>query len=530
MTATFSAPLLRLVRPHLAWVHEQFTLFSRLVPAGTTSYDPDTLAVTVDGLSVRGHLVGSHASDDTWLWAWGNERFHSTPGARRAEELRKLGEEHGIPELTERRLDLGRFTDPRVAAEQLTRFCLALLDGRGQAAYPGNASTRFFVVVDDPVVPRAAPRAASLVPALETGATALPGPASEPVRGWFARHGVEPEHAPGRVAGTLPGGDRVVVTLAGERLAEVRVTGPDGGAPRAQAQPPQHLGTAPTGAPLTARSTRRTVAPRAAGEPRTERPTDASPTVRPTAGPPAPSGSGGRMFPRELLGVAAREIAFSVRDTRAMVEYAGQHLGSVGQAPHWDGRAGRIAFPGGGLTARRLGACDLDGGWFAWAEGTADVRAALRDAAGLGAGADLPELSGRRLDLGGYLLGEKTVVTLARVAASTFGGVFTSLGDEFWVITDPVLRAEADRVPRVAARELLAGASWLGDITETEVRPDTMRAMAAAYLERLGYDVLHYGQPEFLSGLRGPHEVRVYFAPDGTVTDVCPGMAFLPQR
>lgn len=514
MTASFSDPLLRLVRPHLAWVCEQLDLFTRLVPVGTTAYDPDAPTVTCSGVTVRGHLVGSYASDGTWLWAWGNERFRDTPGAQRSAELRALGVQHGIPELTERLVDLNGFDNPRVAADHLLLISLALLDGRGGAAYAGNESTRFFVVVDDPAVPRAEPRAAGLVTGLENGAALLPGPALKPVQGWFKRHGIEPEYAPGRVTGTLPTGDRVVVTLDGDRLAGVRVTGPDGGAPRSDDQPPQRLATEPSGDPR-------------AGGPSAEDPRTARPATDPRSAPTVAPRS--RMFPRELLGVAAREIGFSIRGTRAMVAYAGEHLGFVGQAPRWDERAGRIAFPGGGLAARRLGAYDLNGGWFAWAEGTEDVRAALGAAAGLAAGAELPELSGRRLDLGDYLLGEKTVVTLARVAASAFGGIFTSLGNEFWVITDAAPLEDPEADPDVAAQEVMAGASWLGDITDTDARPETMRAMATAYFERLGYQVMHHGQPEFLSGMRGLYEVRVYFAPDGTVTDASPGMAFMPQ-
>ncbi|WP_158827849.1 hypothetical protein [Streptomyces sp. NRRL S-118] len=50
-----------------------------------------------------------------------------------------------------------------------------------------------------------------------------------------------------------------------------------------------------------------------------------------------------------------------------------------------------------------------------------------------------------------------------------------------------------------------------------------MRSPARSYFERTGLQVWHYGQPDFLSGVRSLYEVRVYFAPDGTITEVTPG-------
>ncbi|MGK5533899.1 DUF6882 domain-containing protein [Streptomyces sp. URMC 129] len=483
MTASFSDPLLGLARPHLAWACEQLDLFEALVPVGTTSYATDGPSVTRSGVTLRAHMIGSYALDGTWLWAWGNEHYRDRPIGARSRELREIGERAGVPELTEPMLDLNHFPDPRLAADHLLIMCIGLLDARGGTIHAFSERGRMFNVVDDPAVPRAEPRPEGLARALRNGAALLPGPALKPVQGWFRRHGIEPQYGPGRVAGTLPLGDRVVVTLDGEEVTGIEVTGPDGGVPRSGALETQEL----TGQ-------------RAVPE---------------------------RLFPSPLLAVAAREMAFSVRRTRAMVEYAQENLEFDGRPPRWDEEAGLLRFPGGGLAARRLGAYDAEEGWFAWAPGTDDLRDRLRAEAGAEDG--LPELAGGRLDLTRYGAREAVAVTLARTAASASGHTFTSLGDAFWAVTDERLPAVPGTDPETAAEEVRAGASWLRGITPAEARDATMRAMATSYFERLGLDVWHYGGPEFLSGVQGLYEVRVYFAPDGTITEVSPGMLTTPR-
>ncbi|CAL9330803.1 DUF6882 domain-containing protein [Streptomyces sp. enrichment culture] len=485
MTVSFSDQLLALARPNLAWVCEQLDLFDSLVPAGVVSFDRDEPSVTRSGITLRAHVVGTYALDGTWMWAWANESYRDSAIAARSLELRELGERAGVPELTEPMPDLNHFPDPRLAADHLLLMCVGLLDARGAVICAVNERGRLFMVVDDPAVPRAEPRAARLATALRNGAAMLPGPALKPVKGWFARHGVEPEYAPGRVEGALDGGDRVVVRLEGEEVTGVEVTGADGGAPRCGAGPEQRL----EGARLS---------------------------------PGAPH----RVFPRPLLGVAAREIALSVLRTRAMVRYAGEHLDFDGRPPVWDEEAGELRFPGGGLKGRRLGSYDAEQGWFLWAPGTEDVRDRFREAAGLGpADAEgLPELSGERLDLTVYGPREAVAVALARTAANVAGHTFTSLGNDFFAVTDERLSDTGPVDLDGAVTDLRGGASWLHGLVEQETRDDTMRTLARSYFERLGLQVWHYGQPDFLSGVTGLYEVRVYFAPDGTITHVEPGM------
>ncbi|GAB2610095.1 hypothetical protein GCM10027168_48800 [Streptomyces capparidis] len=484
MTASFSDPFLALARPTLAWVCEQVDLFDSLVPNGVVSFDLDEPSVTRSGITLRAHVLGTYALDGTWMWAWANERFRDTPAAARSRRLRELGEREGVPELTEPMPDLGHFPDPRLAADHLLLACLGLLDARGGVICAVSERGRLFLAVDDPAVPRARPRASASPAALRNGAALLPGPALKPVQGWFARHGVEPAYGPGRVTGTLECGDRVVVELDGERVARVGISGPDGGAPASDAEPPQRL----TGARLS---------------------------------PHAPH----RVFPRPLLAVAAREIAYSILRTRAMVAHAEEHLGLDGRPPVWDEAAGELRFPGGGLKARRLGSYDTREGWFAWAPGTDDIRDRFREAAGPAGGeGDWPELSGERLDLTAYGQREPVAVALARTAATVAGYTFTSLGSEFWAVTDERLTDPGIVDLDGAVTDIRGGAGWLHGLAEQHTREDTMRTLARSYFERLGLQVWHYGQPDFLSGVLGVYEVRVYFAPDGTITEVAPGM------
>jgi hypothetical protein len=485
MTASFSDQLLALARPNLAWVCEQLDLFDSLVPAGVVSFDRDEPSVTRSGITLRAHVVGTYALDGTWMWAWANESYRDSAIAVRSRELRELGERAGVPELTEPMPDLNHFPDPRLAADHLLLMCMGLLDARGGVICAVNERGRLFLVVDDPAVPRAEPRVPRLTTALRNGAALLPGPALKPVQGWFARHGIEPVYGPGRVEGVLDGGDRVVVALGGEGVAGVEVTGDGGGAPRCGTAGEQEL----QGARLS---------------------------------PDAPH----RTFPRPLLAVAAREMAFSILRTRAMVQYADDHLGFDGRPPLWDEQAGELRFPGGGLKARRLGSYDAEAGWFRWAVGTEDIRDRLREAAGLAPeeAGNLPELCGEQLDLTVYGPREAVAVALARTAANVAGHTFTSLGNHFFAVTDERLSDTGITDLDAAVTDIRGGASRLQGLVEQETRDETMRSLAQSYFERLGLQVWHYGQPDFVSGVMGLYEVRVYFAPDGTITQVTPGV------
>ncbi|MTE20340.1 hypothetical protein F0L17_14730 [Streptomyces sp. TRM43335] len=487
LSDSFSDELLALARPNLAWTVEQTDLFDRLVPPGPTRCDPDVPELGRAGVALSARLVARFAADGTWLWAWADRAWADTPGAESAHALRAVGERTGTRELTTPLLDLNGFPDPWSAADHLSLVCMGLLDGRGVAVAAVDGRSRAFLVVDDPAVPRASPRPARLAHALRAGPALLPGPALKAVRGWFDRHGVEPRYGPDTVWGVLPGGDRVVVRLAGGAVASVGVVGPDGGAPASASAPEQRL-------------------------------VDPRPDAR------AP----GRPFPAELLSVVAREVAFSLRETRGMVEYAGHRLGFDGRAPYWERPSDRLVFPGGSLLCRPLGRYDPAERRFEWAPDTEDVREALRRAAGVPPEVHLPELSGEPLDLAPYAVPESAAVALARAGARAVGQVFTSLGGHFLAVADGRLPPPGV-TPEAAAEEIRAGADLLWALTPPRDRLRVTREAAGAYFERAGMRVRHHVEPDFVGGVAGPYEVRVFLAPDGTVTDTSWGMATTPR-
>ncbi|WP_147437734.1 DUF6882 domain-containing protein [Streptomyces radicis] len=490
--STFSDALLALARPRLAWVSEQLDLFDTLVPHGATRFDLDAPSLWRGGVTLRGHVLGTYALDGAWLWAWGNDSLAGTRGAQLSASLREIGEWDDVPELAGRTLDLTGFPDPRLAAHHLLLICMGLLDARGAAVCALNERGLALLVTDDPAVPRAEPRPRRLVDALLAGPALLPGrDASVAVKGWFARHGVKPSATGEGFAGRLPEGDTVTVTLGGGAVREVSLTGADGGPAALAAADEQEL-----------------IDPR-----RDEIDAD-------------------RCFPAPLLMATARSIAYSLRETAAMVDYAGEHLGFEGRPPVWDAAAGELRFPGGALAARALGSYDLGEGWFAWAPGTEDIRAAYRAAAGLPEDVDIPELADGRLELAPYLTPEALAVGLTRAAATCAGLVFTSLGGQFLAVTDARVTGRdlgPSTFPDAAAAEAKAGASWLHGQTPADERPRVMRAVAEAYFTRLGRPVHGHGLPDFLSGEFGLYEVRVHFAPDGTLGDATTGMMWTPH-
>ncbi|AXK34926.1 hypothetical protein DVA86_22055 [Streptomyces armeniacus] len=489
MNAQFSDALLTLAGPRLLWSLEQLDLFDQLVPLDSTAYDLNTPKAERSGISLRAHQIGALDNAGAWHWAWADGRVSDTPGAARSAELRELGTREGVGELAGPVLDLSGFPDPRIAANLLLTMCLGLLDARGCLVTRNHQQEPVFLITDDPAVPAAAPRAGRLEQYLQVVAQ-LEVPQLKAVKGWCARHGMEPQYGPGRVSATLPDGGGVTANVTGGRtVTGVSVTGPHGGPPADGGVPEQALG-------------------------------------RPALPQPAPDEG---MFPAALLRVAARHMALSVRGTGGMIEYAGEELGFVGAMPQWDAGAGLLRFPGGGLRTRALGRYDLAEGWFEWAPGTEDVRARFRAEAGLPADAAVPELDGARLGLAPYAKPESAAVLLARTAANVAGGVFTSLGNQFLLVTDDRLPAPGTD-PGAATQDIRAGASWLNGLVPAGTRAETMRTVATSYFEHFGMDVMHHGMPEFLSGMDGLYEVRVFFGPDGTIVNATEGMAFMPGQ
>lgn len=137
---------------------------------------------------------------------------------------------------------------------------------------------------------------------------------------------------------------------------------------------------------------------------------------------------------------------------------------------------------------------------------------------------NLPELCGEQSDSTVYGPREAVAVALARTAANVAGHTFTSLGNHFFAVTDERLSDTGITDLDAAVTDIRGGASRLQGLVEQETRDETMRSLAQSHFERLGLQVWRYGQPDFVSGVMGLYEVRVYFAPDGTITQVTPGV------
>jgi hypothetical protein len=484
---SFSEELLELARPNLAWVSEQLDLFDQLVPVGATSFRLNAAehSVTRAGVTFQGHLLGSYALDGTWLWAWGNDTIGDIPGVARSRELQALGQRRQIPEFTAPLLDLNGFPDPRLAADHLLLISMGLLDMRGGLIVATNARGRSFLVVDDEAVPRAEPRVERFRRALITGSSMLPGPAEPAVEGWFTRHGVIPVRGSDQITGVLAGGDIVSVMLDDHVVDGVFVTGAGGGAPACAGVAEQRL------------MTKRSASP--------DRPV--------------------RLFPAGLLPVAAEELAYSFQRTRSMAEHARSRLGFSGTAPDWSETTGELVFPSGALRARHVGDYDPGRRVLRWARNTDDLRAPLRSVAGAkveGEVPELPELDGRPLDLAPYIRGGDVAAVLVRTAVGAAGGIFTSVGHRFFMIQDD-FESEHRELAEVG-EDIETAAQQLHGMTPPELRHATMRSVAVAGLERVGLAVWNYGLPEFLSGVSGAYELRIWFDNDGTITKTTTGM------
>ncbi|MFB4313746.1 DUF6882 domain-containing protein [Actinomadura sp. 21ATH] len=470
-----SEPLLALARKHNGWASEQAELFERLVPVGVTDADFGDGTATRSGITLRADLLGTFAADGTWLWAWGNDSFERGAGTVLCEELREFGESGGVPEFTERLLDFGGYPDPRLMAYRLTLICMGVLGGRGAIVYAHNARGRTFMITRDPAVPAARPRPAGLEGVLR-GEGYVPGPAEELLRGYFGHHDLDVTYGNGRAEAVYPSGDRAVMTYDGGRLLGVEVIGPDGGPPVPESDGDPVLGVSETVQKVHA----------------------------------------DRLFPEELLGLAARCAAWSVRWRAGFAGYAEKELG--GAVPEWAG--GALRFPGGTLPGRLLGVHDLQAGTWRWAD--AAVTAAVTAEIG---GEALRELE-PELGLAPYARPEATVRHLAQVAAEVLGaGGVLEIEDgqrRRFVAVDGAWRpGPGDVGPDTLAADIDEAARDLHPLTPAAAREDTMYELAVWAIRRSGavLNVAFFPERRWIGGRFGAYEVRAAFSPTGDIID-----------
>lgn len=490
----FSNALTRRAGHTLAWVIEQLDLFDCIVPPGVTDFELEepTPTITCSGVTLRAHLLGTYALDGTWLWSWANDSFGDIPGVVRARELRELGERENIPELTESLLDFNGFPNPRLAADHLLLICMGLLDARGGMATVFNdRGGRAFIAVDDDAIPRAEPRPRRLTHALTNGSALLPGIATDAVKGWFRRHGATLELGPQHARGVLKSGDIVTLGLEAGQVTSVTFTDPHG-TPVPDTLPEQTL-----------------TADRASTRQRSD-----------------------RLFPSPLLHPAAREIGHALWGTQALLDHAREHLDSSGEDPAWSPEDGALHYPGGSLRARLVAAVDAQRQQLLWASGTDEIRARMRELAeGVEApgssseSADIPELSDEPVDLSPYVGGEAVAATLVRAGASASGGHVIEVDNRFFMVTEPDLELPVPDLDTIA-HVIEEGARLLHGRISSDQRPAVMQDVAVSCLQRFGVPVWRYGAPEFVSGVNGLYELRVYFGPEGTITGTSVGLLY----
>lgn len=151
---TFSDALTSLARGSLRGAMEQHDAFSQAIPLGHTRVDAEVAKVWIGGREFgrSGHL-GSFAEDGTFLWAWANEHLRGWAGTEHANRLREIGVRHEVPELTSALVDLNRFEDPWLAADQLALLAQAVLGVRGMTKFNHGGRAYTYLMIDDESVP-----------------------------------------------------------------------------------------------------------------------------------------------------------------------------------------------------------------------------------------------------------------------------------------------------------------------------------------------------------------------------------------
>ncbi|MGW6508107.1 DUF6882 domain-containing protein [Streptomyces niveus] len=222
VTTTFS----RLTERHAAWGAQQLEAFTEFMPAGPWTADLDQHLYRQAGLELRISVLGSFdTTEGSWLWGWANPGFGGTPVVGAADEIRRLGEAHGIAEFRDDLVDLSGFEDPRFAVETLAFGAMGALGAAGYLGVQASPEGRLYMVPDDPQVPRAVPDGITLPRVLLTGAGLLAGSSPHAVvAGYFDHHGLPQRQEADRISADLPGGPTADVLFDGAgRIASVEM-------------------------------------------------------------------------------------------------------------------------------------------------------------------------------------------------------------------------------------------------------------------------------------------------------------------
>lgn len=226
VTTAFSDAFLRMTERHAAWGAQQLEVFNEFMPTGPWTADLDRRVYRQAERDLGISVLGSFdTSEGSWLWGWANPGFGGTPVVGAADEVRRIGEAHGIGEFTTDLIDLSAFDDPRVAAETLAFGAMGALGAAGYIGVQASAEGRLYMVPDDPRAPRATPDAVALPRVLLTGTGLLGGSSARAVvAGYFDHHGVTSRQEADRISADLPGGSTADVLFdAAGRVASVEM-------------------------------------------------------------------------------------------------------------------------------------------------------------------------------------------------------------------------------------------------------------------------------------------------------------------
>jgi hypothetical protein len=134
---------------------ESVMTFNSHVPISAPwSLDTAAQQITLGDMALHAVPIGTFSEDyKCWVWAWGNDSLSpDDPGLAQSLRLREIGEQRGIPELTQRQVNLDHFENLRMGAEKLALVSMGLLGARGYVGVTIR-DFRLYLVSDDPSVP-----------------------------------------------------------------------------------------------------------------------------------------------------------------------------------------------------------------------------------------------------------------------------------------------------------------------------------------------------------------------------------------
>ncbi|MUL41265.1 hypothetical protein FZ103_08755 [Streptomonospora sp. PA3] len=189
----FSPGLERMGAAYAGWAMEQTEVYNAYQPPDEWHVDIEASTFRQGAVTVRMAPLGTFGTDSSWVWAWANTYMHPPGSPRLAAslDLRRLGEEHGIPELVEPRLELAGFADPRMAAERLCLAATGVLAGYGYGLVTASTGAQLAMMIADDAVPRAQCTMATLPRRIMQGIEVFPHDHRAAVSGYLSRHGFQ---------------------------------------------------------------------------------------------------------------------------------------------------------------------------------------------------------------------------------------------------------------------------------------------------------------------------------------------------